>query len=193
MQRPASQRRALSAVALSLLVATGTLGVASPARAVGNETSNTVGKGLVGGALLGGEVVVLVEAALGVKPWWAYALGGGLGMVGGGIGGFVLGEANPDSALPMAMLTAGLIAVVPTTIAVLSATAYSPDADVTQEKLARLRLAPPTGFVAYRPNRGLDLALPAVSVSEVFSPREKVTYALPTTTEVRALMFSAEF
>src|ERR1043165_403742 len=46
------------------------------------------GKGVVGGALLGAEAVMLVEAAADVKQGWAYGLGGGLGAVAGGVGGF---------------------------------------------------------------------------------------------------------
>ena len=51
------------------------------------EASPT-GKGITGGALLGGEAVMLTEAALKVKPWWAYALGGVAGGIAGGVGGY---------------------------------------------------------------------------------------------------------
>src|ERR1051326_3827956 len=50
--------------------------------------TSPAGKGIIGGALLGAESVMLVEAAAEVKPAWAYAVGGGLGAIGGGIGGY---------------------------------------------------------------------------------------------------------
>ncbi|HET9957827.1 MAG TPA: hypothetical protein VFQ61_25190 [Polyangiaceae bacterium] len=90
-------------------------------------------KGIIGGALLGGEVVIAAEAAFKVRSPWAY-LGGGLaGAAAGGLAGhFIEDGASPR--VPLVMLAAGLTLAVPTTVAVLSATAYEPPADFVQDQ-----------------------------------------------------------
>jgi hypothetical protein len=83
------------------------------------------GKGIVGGALLGAEAVMLTEAAANVKPAWAYAVGGGLGAIGGGVGGY-FAEQTGDAKLSLCLLVGGMALALPTTVAVLSASAYEP-------------------------------------------------------------------
>jgi len=90
------------------------------------------GKGITGGALLGGEVVMLTEAALGAKPWWAYMVGGVAGAAGGGVGGYFV-EQNGDARVSLYLLAGGMALAIPTTVAVLSRTAYSPPVDYTQD------------------------------------------------------------
>lgn len=109
-----------------------TLGLAwtSAAHAADNNgpaatTTSATGKGVVGGALLGGEAVLLVEAAADVKQGWAYGLGGGLGAVAGGVGGW-FAEDKGSARLSMYLLVGGMALAIPTTVAVLSATAYEP-------------------------------------------------------------------
>jgi hypothetical protein len=82
-------------------------------------------KGVIGGALLGAESVMLVEAIAGTKPAWAYAVGGGLGAIGGGIGGY-FAEQEGDPRISLYLLVAGMALALPTTVAVLSAAAYEP-------------------------------------------------------------------
>lgn len=191
-------RRRLTASLLGASLVAGSLFEASRAQAVGNEETNVMGKGIVGGALVGGEAVMLVEALIGVKPWWAYAIGGGAGAIGGGIGGFFLADAGTGAA-PMALLTAGLILTIPTTIAVLSATAYKPDQvpanDTALKRLqvARLSLQHSPSLLAFDDQGGFQLAVPAVSVNEVYSLRQRMTYGLPSETEVRVPMFDIQF
>ncbi|MFC1641780.1 hypothetical protein ACFL5O_03695 [Myxococcota bacterium] len=91
------------------------------------------GKGIVGGTLLGGEVVMLVEAALSVKPTWAYIVGGLAGGIGGGVGGYYA-EQEASSKASLYLLAGGMALVIPTTVAVLSASAYRPPADYTQDQ-----------------------------------------------------------
>jgi hypothetical protein len=90
------------------------------------------GKGLVGGALLGGEVVMLTEAAIKVKPAWAYYVGGGVGLIGGGIGGHYL-ESHLDSKEAMYMLSAGMLLVIPTAVASMNAVSYDTPLEYTQD------------------------------------------------------------
>jgi hypothetical protein len=96
------------------------------------EEVSTTGKGIVGGALLGGEIVLATEAAFKVQPGWAYIVGGVGGAAAGGVGGyFIEQEANPKTT--MLMLAGGMALIIPTTVLVLSATAYEPPASYTQD------------------------------------------------------------
>ena len=90
------------------------------------------GKGLVGGALLGSEVVLLTEAAIKVKPAWAYYVGAGVGAIGGGIGGHFL-ESSLSSREAMYMLSAGMLLLIPTTVAAMNAVSYDTPLEYTQD------------------------------------------------------------
>ena len=90
------------------------------------------GKGLVGGALLGGEAVMLTEAALKVRPGWAYYVGGGAGLIGGGIAGHFL-EDSLSSKSAMYLLSAGMLLAIPTMVAALNATSYDTPLEYTQD------------------------------------------------------------
>ncbi|MEI9947625.1 MAG: hypothetical protein WDO74_01215 [Pseudomonadota bacterium] len=104
----------------------------APLAAHAEDVSST-GKGIVGGALLGAEVVLATEAAFKVQPGWAYAVGGVAGGAAGGVAGhFIEQDANPKTT--MLMLAGGMALVIPTTVAVLSATAYEPPASYTQDR-----------------------------------------------------------
>ncbi len=104
----------------------------STAQAQSNEVSPT-GKGIAGGTLLGAEAVMLTEAALKVKPAWAYAVGGLAGGIGGGVAGY-FAEQGSSAKLPLYLLAGGMALAIPTTVAVLSATAYEPPADYTEDR-----------------------------------------------------------
>ncbi len=90
------------------------------------------GKGTVGGALLGAEAVLLTEAALKVRPAWAYYLGGGAGLIGGGVAGYFL-EDSLDSKSAMYLLSAGMLLAIPTSVAALNATSYDTPLEYTQD------------------------------------------------------------
>jgi hypothetical protein len=97
------------------------------------EDVSTTGKGIVGGGLLGAEVVLATEAAFKVQPGWAYLVGGVGGAAAGSVGGyFIEQDASPKTT--MLMLAGGMALVIPTTVAVLSATAYEPPASYTQDR-----------------------------------------------------------
>lgn len=106
-----------------------TLALPNLARAdVGRQAASGLAKGTIGGALLGGELVLAIEAAADVESPWAY-LGGGLaGAAAGGVGGYFV-EQNASPRVSMLLLAGGLTLAIPTTVAVLSATAYEPPAD----------------------------------------------------------------
>jgi len=97
------------------------------------EEVSPTGKGVVGGALLGAEVVLATEAAFKVQPGWAYLVGGLAGGAAGGVGGHFI-EQNVGGKTAMLMLAGGMALAIPTTVAVLSATAYEPPASYTQDR-----------------------------------------------------------
>jgi hypothetical protein len=103
------------------------------AHATGVDEVSTTGKGAVGGALIGAEVVLATEAAFDVQPTWAYVVGGIGGGIGGGVGGYFI-ERSASPRVTMLMLGAGMALAIPTTVAVLSATAYEPPANYTLDK-----------------------------------------------------------
>jgi hypothetical protein len=93
---------------------------------------SVTGKGTVGCALLGAEAVMLTEAAFKVRPGWAYYLGGGAGLIGGGVAGYFL-EDSLDSKSAMYLLSAGMLLAIPTTVAALNATSYDTPLEYTQD------------------------------------------------------------
>lgn len=142
----------LTACALSLLVSS----ITSDALAVGVAKASPTGKGITGGALLGAEAVMAVEAAIDVKPAWAYIVGGVVGAGGGGLGGFFVEKSgNPEPS--MFLLAGGLALAIPTTVAVLSATAYEPPPAVVQDN------GPKDEPVAEPPHPGAAPAAPTQS------------------------------
>lgn len=114
----------------ALIAASATLLMPSAAHA--QEVSPT-GKGITGGALLGAEAVTLTEAAIGVKPAWPYIVGGIAGAGGGAVGGY-FAEHSGNAKLSLYLLAGGMALVIPTTVAILSATAYSPPKNYTEDK-----------------------------------------------------------
>jgi hypothetical protein len=102
------------------------------AHATGVAEASPTGKGIVGGALMGAELVMVSEAAFSVKPTWAYIVGGLAGGAAGGVGGYFV-EQQGDARGPMLMLAGGLAFAIPTVVAVLSASAYEPPASYVQD------------------------------------------------------------
>jgi hypothetical protein len=107
-----------------------------------DEVSSTGGgKGIIGGAFLGAEVVTITESLFRVHPGWAYALGGGLGAVAGGIGGYFVEQTSSDGAAPVYLLAGGMALIIPALVLSLNATRYQPSESATEDK-------PPPGISA---------------------------------------------
>jgi hypothetical protein len=123
------------ALAATTFLALGHLTTAAAQTATQSEEPSSTGKGIVGGTLLGAELVLLTEAAFDVSPEWLYYVGGGAGAVGGGIAGYYLeGSGGLSPKGNMFLLAAGMLLAIPTTVAVLSATAYEQPAEYTQDQ-----------------------------------------------------------
>jgi hypothetical protein len=123
----------LGAAAAAFTITVASAGTASAAGPV-----SPTGKGIVGGALLGGEVVTITMGAIGVERGWPYFVFGGVGMIGGGVGGFFVekatkgvvaanGTSAPGTAEPaLYMLAGGMALIIPALVVSLNATAYKP-------------------------------------------------------------------
>jgi len=124
--------RPLPSIPAALAVLATTFAFSRTGAAQEADPVSATGKGITGGALLGAEAVMLVEAAFEVKPAWAYVVGGLAGGIGGGVGGFFVEDSDPK--LSMYLLAGGMALVIPTTVAVLSATRYEPKVDYTEDR-----------------------------------------------------------
>jgi hypothetical protein len=103
-------------------------------------------KGIIGGAFLGAEVVIIPMGIAGVRAGWAYAVFPALGAIGGGIGGFFMDQAydqsgkgmppgTPQSAYGSTFLLAGGMAlIIPAIVLMLNATRYHPSAEAQEDK-----------------------------------------------------------
>jgi hypothetical protein len=127
-------RKASSYSCLSLGVSAALLVLTQNAPAHADEINPTP-KGIVGTGLLGGEVVMLGEAAFGVKAGWAYIIGGIVGAGGGALAGHYI-ETGADPKVSVYLLAGGMALIIPTTVAVLQATSYTPPEDYTEDKPA---------------------------------------------------------
>jgi hypothetical protein len=120
------------AFALATLAA-GTVFLGAPATAHADTVQPTA-KGIVGGALLGSEIVVFVEAIAGVRSGTAYVLGAGAGAVAGGVGGYFVEQAVSDGRVPAYMLAGGLALIIPALVVTLDQTRYLPTEGAREDK-----------------------------------------------------------
>lgn len=170
---------------------------------VGKEEAESGVKGTVGLALLGAETVIAVEAAFGVQKAWLYAVGGGVGAVGGGVGGYFIDKAG-NAQVSMSLLVGGLVFAVPTTIALLSTTAYKPpknpeidsgvsEAERREDAIYLARHEPVPSVLDINEKGNLKLKMPAVSIGPVWSREMRQAYSLPAATQVRVPVFHLTF
>jgi MFS family permease len=124
--------RTRRAFVLSMLVAGGSFATfTSVARA--DEVSPD-GKGIAGGALLGGELVTITESLAGVRAGWAYGVFGGAGVVGGGVAGYFVEHAESNGQGAVYMLAGGMALIIPAVVLTLNATRYHPSDSATEDK-----------------------------------------------------------
>ncbi len=154
---------------------------------------NPMGKGTAGGILLGGEVVCITMGAIGVEKGWPYLAFGGLGMVGGGIGGYFVDKTTstaPATGEPsLYMLAGGLALVIPALVLSLNATAYKPPeterlSEPANNEPAKGAPTPggarPPGARTFQPAKvALKPALPHIPVSLLDVYKGKIALGLP--------------
>jgi len=132
--RRTSKNTSMRARALALAaLAAGTVLLGSPSVAQAEDVSPT-GKGIVGGAFLGAEVVVFIEAIAGVRSGTAYLLGAGGGAIAGGVGGFFIEQSVSDGRVPAYMLAGGLALIIPALVVTLDQTRYLPTEGAREDR-----------------------------------------------------------
>lgn len=202
----------LSILAIGLLLAL------APRAAEAREASGKF-KGAIGGGLLGAEVVLLTESAFRVKSSWAYLAGGVGGGALGTVGGYYLIEKDHGARGPIYLLAGSLALVIPTLLAVLSASQFEPPTTYRQElpadgepaleevpeeapeavqerEGARRELAPSRARTARAVERDatpLALQLPSVAITPTFSDVELQTFGLSQRTELHVYVLSGVF
>jgi|GEM_PF-654846 len=126
--------RARSGLAVLLVAAAAGSGTFAAPRIAHAEEVSPDGKGIVGGALLGAEVVVFIEALAGVRSGTVYALSAAGGAVAGGLGGFALERAVDDGRVPAYLLAGGLALIIPALVVTLDQTRYLPSDGAREDK-----------------------------------------------------------
>jgi hypothetical protein len=148
----------------------------------GQDSVKPGAKGIIGGTLLGAEIVVSLESLAGVYKPWHYGLGAGLGAVGGGVGGYFIGKANTPAAT--SLLVGGIFLAIPATVFALNGLSQHPatqEADLSQAGVDTVRLqviaplAPPPGLVALDQGQWC-LTVPTIQVSELSTRDEQLRY-----------------
>lgn len=189
----------------ALAFAVATVVTVDSARAQGVSTT---GKGIVGGGLLGAEVVVIGEAIAGVDEEWLYYAGAGLGAVGGATGGYFL-ESAMSPRVSVLVLMAGMALSIPALIIGMDATrrhwpeveqpersrdlpSNPPDPSASPE-LVWAPLPINSGALVQWSPTGLHMAVPDVYLTETYTEGEQWAFALPRNTNYRVPILNARF
>jgi hypothetical protein len=128
--RPLSHRLGAAAVASTFAFAAL---ACAPRTASAQEQVSPTGKGITGGALLGGEVVVIVESMANVHSGVAYGVGAALGAIAGGAGGYAVEQNSSDGKAPVFMLAGGVGLIIPALVLTLNGMRYQPSNYVTED------------------------------------------------------------
>ncbi len=133
----------LSALASATLAAS--VAFVGPERTAQADDVSPTGKGIVGGGLLGAELVTIVEGIADVRPGWAYGLGALVGAGGGAVGGYFIEEASfsSDGKVPTYMLAGGLALIIPAVVLTLNGTRYRPEEGATDDNVPKGPAAEP--------------------------------------------------
>lgn len=171
-------------VGLLLAAATVTATLPWSASAAEPDVSNS-GKGIVAGTLLGAELTTGAEAALGVRPTWAYLVGGLSGGAAGGVGGYFLERAISEKPT-MLLLTGSMLLVIPTTVFVLKVTGdNAPERAPNDGSVPLAASRPATGAaLAVAPDR-ISVAVPVPEVRDVFDLETRAVLGVAQATEWR--------
>jgi hypothetical protein len=100
----------------------------TPGTADADTAVSGTGKGIAGGALLGGEVGFMALSAFGAKSSWMYWTIPTALAIGGGVGGYFI-EKSASPEIPLAMLAGGMALIIPTVVITLSAASYQPTSE----------------------------------------------------------------
>ena len=152
-----------------------------PGAEVKGDIAGTVGLGL-----LGAEVGALLTPAFNLQDhWWAWVLFPAIGAAGGALAGvFAFEPRNPEPAVTVSILGAGMLLAVP---AVVSASALS-----SRRQSGNIDRAQNEGILRIS-KRGARVGAPTVSSASVFTPAEQARFGLPQRTSMRVSLVSGRF
>lgn len=193
---------------LALPLALSSALLAEPAARAEESPVSGTGKGIVGGALLGGEVVTFGLGIAGVEDGWPYLAFSAAGAIGGGIGGYYI-ETNTDAEVPIYLLAGGMALVIPAVVVALDATRYrppegtedemkpsgappQPGLTITTAQLEAPPALPPVSLVDVR-DGSFSVGLPLLSVAPTYSRRELAELGVTQHAEVRLPLVAAQF
>lgn len=148
------------------------------------DTVSGTGKGIVGGALLGGEVVSLGLGIARVRSGWPYLIGAPIGIAGGAVGGWALEESGPDPEVPMYLLAGGMALLLPALIVSLDAVSTYVPPDEEAET------AHPAVDIS---SKSVAFSVPSVSVSRLYTKAEQSKYGVAAGHEVQIPVVGANF
>lgn len=173
-----ARKKSLNAV-LAAAVASASLGLSSTAHA---DEVPPDGKGVVGGALLGAEVVVTLESLLHIRSGWAYLGGAIVGAGGGGAGGYMIEQSTTDGHVPVYMMAGGLALFIPGMIMALNGMTYVPSEGSSEDKAPSGNTADPgkagASSVVGAPDASGPVTAPGAAPA-VPTPSTPVTPAAP--------------
>ena len=115
----------LAGIAAFLIQMMTTQNVGAQNKPYGDDRADAKFVGATGGAVLGAEVVMVVEAAIGIDKVWPYVVFPIVGAGGGGVGGYFLEKKSVPGSV--ALLVAGIAFLIPTAIITSNAFAYNPE------------------------------------------------------------------
>ena len=211
---PKHIRRFGLTMAFAAALAVGTL--ASPSRAAAQDPApvqvDASPKGLIGLGFIGAELGLTIPALAGLDETWSLIVFPVVGAAGGAVAGHYAIDNRGNEKAAVATLIIGLALVVPSIVITVAATAYDPEDDFEEEgpededgaeaaepepeaELARRRrLATRGGSGMVRLHEGgVSLALPGLSVSQVYTPLELARYGGEQATEIQLSLFSGAF
>jgi hypothetical protein len=113
----------------------GLAAVGGPERSALADNVSPDGKGIVGGGLLGAELVTIVEGIADVRSGWAYGIGAILGAGGGAVGGYFVEQQSSDGKVPTYLLAGGLALIIPAIVLTLNGTRYRPQEGATDDNV----------------------------------------------------------
>jgi hypothetical protein len=149
--------------ALAMAAVLGATITMAPLRDARADEVSAGGKGIVGGALLGVEVPVIIEGIAGVRSGWVYLVSAVVGGGGGAVGGYFIDKGSSDGKAPMYMLAGGLALVIPALVLTLNGTRYQPEEGATEDRA-------PVGPAAEPGAPGGSSIAPGVAPAPVVAP-----------------------
>lgn len=171
---------AATLLALAISFQAGTAHAQAQGDRIKGDVAGTAGLGL-----LGAEVGLLLTPAFNLQDhWWAWALFPTLGAAGGIVAGvFAFEPRDPEPAVTISILGAGLLLAVP---AAVGASAMS------SARRRNVDRAGDEGLIRFG-KRGTRVGVPAISTAPVFSAAERAQFGLPQATSTRMALLSGRF